>query len=148
MDERWETVKRNASALQSIKEWLVKALWVRHECTGKHLRLVRSQMLKSVDEYSISTPEYWIVLSALLGKMRQCSFISLRIVLHYLHIPPQVHRSQDSSVGMPTDCGLDGRGNRFVSTPQHPDWLWTHPASCPVCTGGSFLRGKGNGKWS
>jgi hypothetical protein len=34
-----------------------------------------------------------------------------------------------------------GRGKRFFSPPQLPDWLWGPPTSYPKGTGGSFHRG-------
>jgi hypothetical protein len=42
--------------------------------------------------------------------------------------------SQNSSVGVATGYGLDGRGSiprsgkRFFSSPQRPDWLWGSPS--------------------
>jgi hypothetical protein len=53
----------------------------------------------------------------------------------------------DSSVGITTDYGMDYRGlipctgKRFFSSPQRPDWLWTHTVSYPMDIEGFFPRG-------
>jgi hypothetical protein len=53
--------------------------------------------------------------------------------------------SQDSSVGIATDCGLDNPGSipgsaRFFYS-QYPDRLWGHPASYAMGTRSTFPRG-------
>jgi hypothetical protein len=56
----------------------------------------------------------------------------------------EYRRSRDSSVGIATDYGLDGRGSiygsdkRFLSTPQRRERLWGPPASSLMGTGVSF----------
>jgi hypothetical protein len=54
----------------------------------------------------------------------------------------------DSSVGIATGYGLDGRGSipcrakRFFSSPQLPDSLWGPLSLISSAPGGSFTRGK------
>jgi hypothetical protein len=57
--------------------------------------------------------------------------------------------SRDSSVGIATDYGLDGRtvgvrvpvGSRIFSSPRRPDRFWGHITSYLMGIGGSFPRG-------
>jgi hypothetical protein len=64
-------------------------------------------------------------------------------------------RCQDSSVGIVTGYGLDGRilipgrGKRFLSTPQCPDRLWGPPSLLSNWAGGGghFLLGKAARAW-
>jgi hypothetical protein len=77
--------------------------------------------------------------------------VNTDIIKSYFHL-----RSRDSIVGRTTGYGLDNRevgvrvlvGSRIFSSPQHPDWLWAHPASYPMGTKGSFLRVKQQGRES
>jgi hypothetical protein len=41
-----------------------------------------------------------------------------------------------------------GRGWEFFSSPPHPDRLWAHPATYPMCTKSSFPEGKAAGACS
>jgi hypothetical protein len=57
-------------------------------------------------------------------------------------------KSQDSSVGVATGCGLVGRrsisgmGNRFFFSPQYPDRLWSPLSLLSMVTRGSLPRSK------
>jgi hypothetical protein len=67
-------------------------------------------------------------------------------------------RSRDSSVGIATGYGLDGRGvvarvpvgARIFYSPRRPDRFWGHPASYPMGTGGggTFFGSKAAGAWN
>jgi hypothetical protein len=60
----------------------------------------------------------------------------------------------DSSVGIATDCELDGQnsipgwGTRFFSSLQRPDRLWSPPSLYPMGTGGFSPAGKATVTWS
>jgi hypothetical protein len=55
--------------------------------------------------------------------------------------------SQDSSIGIATGWGLDGRGSfsgkgkEIFRTSQRPDRIWGHPHSFQKYRGGGVLRG-------
>jgi hypothetical protein len=56
--------------------------------------------------------------------------------------------SRENSAGIATGYGLDDRGfgvqvpvgSRIFSSPCSLDWLWAHPASYPMGTGGKAAR--------
>jgi hypothetical protein len=59
-----------------------------------------------------------------------------------------MYRSWGSSDSTVSEYGMDdrglipGRGNRFFFQSLRPDWLWNHPASYSMSSGGPFLGGK------
>jgi hypothetical protein len=65
---------------------------------------------------------------------------------------PGAQQTRDSSLGIGTGCGLEGRvsilgsGKRFFSIPQRPDWLLAQLVSYRMGTGGSFPGGKAAGR--
>jgi hypothetical protein len=71
------------------------------------------------------------------------------VPVEFLYSASSVFRSQDSSVGIATGCGLDGP----VSFPAIQDFSFhsvqndsgAHPASCVMSTGSSFPEGKAAG---
>jgi hypothetical protein len=83
------------------------------------------------------------------------SIINFTIML-IMQIMYKVKRSRDSSVGIATGHGLDGRGvwvrvpvgSRIFSSPRRPDRLWGPPNILSNGYRDSFLGGKAAGAWS
>jgi hypothetical protein len=50
--------------------------------------------------------------------------------------------------GLDSQGSIPSRGKKFLTTSQHPDWLWICPASYPMGTRGSFCGSKLAIAWS
>jgi hypothetical protein len=93
--------------------------------------------------YALHTTRF--VLRSALPKPTVLHLLLLLCILLNLSAGQSTLRSQDSSVGIETGCGLDDQGvgirtpveSRTLSSSHCPDRLWGHSASYPICTGGS-----------
>jgi hypothetical protein len=142
------------------------ALW-----SDKHLPTFRSKMLPpSSDKSRIEASTRLLDYTHIPGDSILHSYVlrtsntkigvwkhikSLKQGHNHLIIQYNEHRtvtavSRDSVVGIVTGCELNGWGvgvrvplqSRIFSSPRRPDWLWGHPASYPMGTGG-----KAAGAW-